>query len=84
MRKQEESVVRRFAERVRFQRTRVRENGVNGGTTEANAWGCRRHRPRSSHCRRMRHPPSCTHRWYGEWRGTRGICVHRAQVPRGT
>ncbi|KAJ7231437.1 vacuolar protein sorting-associated protein 35, partial [Mycena haematopus] len=38
-RKQEEAAARRLAERVRFQRTRVRENGVNGSTAEANAWG---------------------------------------------
>ncbi|KAF8185072.1 vacuolar protein sorting-associated protein 35 [Mycena galopus ATCC 62051] len=40
-RKQEEAAARRLAERVRFQRARARENGVNGApvSTEANAWG---------------------------------------------
>ncbi|KAJ7632384.1 vacuolar protein sorting-associated protein 35 [Roridomyces roridus] len=40
--KQEEAAARRLAEKVRFQRDRARENGVNGTsspTTESNGWG---------------------------------------------
>ncbi|KAF7359483.1 Vacuolar protein sorting-associated protein 35 [Mycena sanguinolenta] len=38
-RKQEEAAARRLAERVKYQRSRARENGVNGVTVDANAWG---------------------------------------------
>jgi vacuolar protein sorting-associated protein 35 len=40
--RQEEAAARRLAERVRYQKARTRENGVNGvvsPSTEASAWG---------------------------------------------